>query len=399
MSSSNLVEVTYVDEVTYGTSPTPAGAVTLQTVSFTSESLSGTPTTTESAAIRTDRMSGGQVVTGLEVGGALDFELMVGTFFDDFFALGMMNTWAAATAAVTATFTLDGVDPQRGDLAGVGVGAGIEVNDVLVLTDVGGDKYVFSVITVTDADNLVVACKKNQAGVSGDVVRPQYLDIGADIASVTMSKAYKDVVDGAGPGVLSQTYAGAIVSGFSVAANYGQIVTGSFNVSANGYEQETPSYSQQVVTAGGSVTAASTANPLNASIDVPVVATDGAATEFCIESFTINLDNGLTPQNCIGTAAPRRYELGTAAISIDAMLYLSETSYEAFMPAKLTQTPISMLFTMINDDGGYGFFLPAVQLSFADPSVSGANQPVMIEASGVAKVGASGGSALRVYKL
>jgi hypothetical protein len=69
------------------------------------------------------------------------------------------------------------------------------------------------------------------------------------------------------------------------------------------------------------------------------------------------------------------------------------------MPAKLSQAPVSMTFTMSNADGGYAFVLPAVQLSFPDPSAGGANQPVMIAASGVAKVGPNGASSLRIYKL
>ncbi len=400
MSSSNAVSVTYVDESTYGETPDPAGAITIETTRFISESLSGTPLTTESAAIRTDRMSGGQVITGLEVGGDLNFELARDGFTDDFFELGMMNTWAAATGDVSSvSFTLDGGDPQRGDLAGTGVGTGIVVGDILKVTD-GSTNYIFQVITVTDADNLVVACQRDQVNFTGATSRrPAYLDIGANQASVTLAKAYEDVLDGGGPNEHSQTYAGAIVSGFNINAAFGQIVTGAFTVAANGYDQETPSFQQQVVNNGGTVNSAATTQPLNASVDAPVVTTDGTATNFCLESFTLTLDNGLTPQNCIGKAAPRRYELGTAAISIETQIYLGEDSYESFMPGKLTQTPISFTFVTINSDGGYAFNLPAVQLSFPDPEAAGANQATFINASGTAKVGANGESALRIYQL
>jgi hypothetical protein len=400
MSSSNSVSVTYIDEVTYGTTPDPTGAVTINQVRFTSESLSGTPSTTESAAIRTDRMSSGQVVTGLEVGGDINFELSRDSFMDDFFALGMMSTWTAATSDVTSvSFTIDGADPQRGDLAGTGVGTGMTVGDILKVTD-GSDDYVFQIITITDADNLVVACEKDQVDFTGATSRrPAYLDIGSTQNSVTMAKAYEDVTDG-GTDEHSQTYSGCIVSGFSLNAAYGSIVTGAFNLSANGYVQEDPSYQQKVITGGGSITPAPTAQALNASVDVPIVTTSGAATTFCLENISLNLDNGLTPQNCIGKIAPRRYELGTAGITVEAGLYLGEQSYEAFMPSKLTQAPISMAFVMKNaDSGGYAFVLPAVQLSFPDPSAGGANQPVMIEAQGTAKVGASGESALRIYQI
>jgi len=405
MSSSNLVSVVYTPETVYGDKPTPISGVVLETARFTSESLSGTPTTTESAAIRVDRMSGGQVVTGLEVGGALDFELAPGKFFDDFFSAGMMSDWVAAQSLSTdVTLTPDGGNDQlatltvTGDLSTIGLAA----NDIVQLVPASGKPVIVSVISVTSTTEAEVATKRGEAAISGvtmDVVVPSYLDIGSKQKSFCIGKSYTDVKHLAGSDLHSQTYTGSLVSGFNVTASYGAIVTGNFNTQGNGYYQEAPSYQQQVVAGGGTVNPAGTTNPVSASIAVPLVTTAGEATEFCIESFTIDLDNGLSPQNCIGKIAPTGYTLGTAAISISASVYLSDTSYDAFMPDKLTQNPVSMTFTMTNKDGGYAFHLSAVQLSFPDPSSGGANQQTMIEATGVAKVGATGESALRIYKL
>jgi hypothetical protein len=401
MSSSNLVQVAYVAETTYGTAPTPAGTVKLQTARFTSESLSGTPSTTQSAEMRTDRLSSGQVVTGLDVGGDISFELHADTFIDDFLRGAMMrNAWTAASSDVSAVaFTPDGTDPQKGTLAAAGIGTGVVAGDIVVVKVTGKPDAVFMVIAATAA-SLTVASKRGLAAFTGGTShRASYLDIGKDTPSFTLAKAYLDVPHLATNDVHSQRYTGSLVSGFNLNVATGQIVTGSFSTVGNGYLQEEPSYVQQVIAAGGTLGAAGTSQPLNASIDVPVVAVDGASTTFCIENFTISLDNGLTPQNCIGYTAPRRYELGTASVSVSANIYLGDQSYDAFMPAKLSQAPVSMAFTMSNADGGYAFVLPAVQLSFPDPSAGGANQPVMIAASGVAKVGPNGASSLRIYKL
>lgn len=403
MSSSNLVSVIAIPETDYGKTPTIDGTVVAATARFTDESLSGTPTTTESAAVRADRMSGGLVVTGMDVGGDINFELAKDPFFDQFFALGMMSDWQTATAPVAAVaLSPDPNDDQQATLTGTGVSAGLAVGDVIRFEDAGnpGDYYYMTVTQVTDADNLVVATTRGQAAIAaGSVIRPAYVDIGTTIHSVTLAKAYRDVLHLATTDEHSQSYAGSIVSGFSVSAQYGNIVTGTFNTMANGYKQESPSLEQQIATAGGTVNPAGTSNPLNASIDVPVVTVEGEATTFCIESFNISLDNGLTPQNCIGSIAPKKYELGTAAISIDASIYLGDQSYDKFMPNKLTQEPISMTFIMSNFEGGYAFVIPAVQLSFPDPASGGGNQPVMINAAGTAKVGPNGASALRIYKL
>jgi hypothetical protein len=231
------------------------------------------------------------------------------------------------------------------------------------------------------------------------VAVPAYLDIGTEQISYVIGKSYTDVLHDVGTDVHSQTYTGSLVSAFNISASYGEIVTGSFTTVGNGYDQEVPSFQQQVVVAGGSVTPAGTTNPVNASVDVPLVTSDLSATDFCIEQFTIDLDNGLSPTQCIGKIAPTGYTLGTAGISISTNIYLSDTSYDAFMLAKLTQDPVSLTFTMENIDGGYAFSLPAVQLSFPDPAATGANEQTMIEAAGQAKVGPNGESALRIYKL
>lgn len=405
MSSSNLVRLTYMKEAAYGVKPSPLSGVTLNTARFTSESLSGTPATTESQELRVDRMSAGQVVTGLDVGGGIDFELAPDQFFDDYFEGAMMNEW---TAAVTVNATVDLVpnpaNDQEAELTLGSAFASLYPGAILKLEPSGADPVIVSVISIDTPDTVfTVATMRGEAEITSetmDVSLPPYLDIGAQQISFLNVKTYDDVLDGAGPAAHGQTYLGELVSGFSLTAQYGSIVTGSFATLGNGYLQESPSFDQQVVTAGGTVVPAGTTNQLNASIDVPLVASGGESTTFCIESFTIEMDNGLSARNCIGKQAPTGYDLGTATINISASIYNSESSYEAFMPAKLSQAPVSLTFVMQNMEGGYAYHLPAVQLSFPDPAATGRDQSTMLEASGVAKVGSSDiTSALRIYKL
>jgi len=406
MSSANLVSVVYTPETDYGEKPEPISGVTLDTARFTSEALSGTPTTTTSAEIRTDRMSGGQVVTGLEVGGTIDYELSPAQFHDDFLEAGMMSAWVAQAVQNSIIELIpDPADDQRADLnttTGDFDTLGVVVGDVLQLIPPTGSPVAVQVISRISSTNLIVATKRGEAAIAVeayDVAIPQHLVIGTVQKSFVIGKSYLDVEHDQTTDVHSQTYTGSVVSAFNVSANYGEIVTGNYTTLSNGYEQEYPSYQQQVVTGGGTVNPSSTTNSLNASVDVPLVTSDGVATDFCIESFTIDLDNGMAPSNCIGKSAPQNYTLGTANITIGANIYLSDSSYNAFMPAKLTQDPISMTFTMENTDGGYAFSFSAVQLSFPDPSSTGQDEQTMLEATGVAKVGPNGESALKIYKL
>lgn len=406
MSSGNLVQVIYAKETVYGETDTPLSGVTAETARFTGESLSGTPATTTSTEIRTDRMSSGMVVTGLDVGGSIDYELCAGTFWDDFFEAAMMSAWVAAQtlAGETVTLTPDVADDQladlviTGDFSTIGAAAG----DLLQLIPATGSPVTVSVISIDSATSATVATEAGQPAIVAqtlDVAIPENLVIGKDQTSFTISKAYQDVTHDVTTDQHSQTYNGMLVNGFSVTATYGEIVTGTFETLGNGYEQVFPSLSQAIEAAGGTVNDASTTSPLNASIDFPLVTTDDLPADFCIESLEITFSNNLDPSNCIGVPAPQSYTLGTAQIDISLSAYLSDSSYDSLMAQKLSLTPIGITITAQNASGGYGFRIEAAQLSFPDPSSQGQDTQTMIEAAGTGKVGANGESAIVIYKL
>lgn len=405
MSSANLVSVIYVNETVYGTPDTPLSGVTAETTRFTSESLSGSPQTSESTNIRTDRLSSGQVVVGLEVGGDLSIELAAGQFYEDFFEYAMMESWTAQ-ATLSTDVTLTPIDAQSatltvtGDLSTIPVAA----SDVLQLIPTVGSPVVVQVISVTNTTECIVATSRDEDAISSvamTVALPAFLTIGKTIGSCTLNKSYTDVIhEATTPDVHGITYKGSMLSGFNIAASYGEIVTGAFATMGNGYSiDEGGSYQQQIIAAGGTVNPAATTQSLNASLDVSLMTQDGVATTWCTESFNIALDNGLAESTCLGYAAPQNYTLGTAAVSVDLSIYLSDTSFDEYYYKKLTQEPVSMGFTMQNHDGGYFIAMPAVQLTFPDSSSDGQDEQCMIDATGVAKVGPNGESSIKIYNL
>ena len=123
------------------------GSGEFSTARFVSESYSGTPETTESQQIRTDRMSSGQVVTGLTVGGGHEFELAKETALEDFMESAMFNPWTsmglitrAATinagaftiTSVTGSYITDGL--VVGDFVKLGGYTNPENNVTVMLT-------------------------------------------------------------------------------------------------------------------------------------------------------------------------------------------------------------------------------------------------------------------------
>ena len=212
MSSGNLISIVYTKEPEYGTAPDPIPSVVLETAVRTNDSLSGTPETTESQNARTDRMSNGQVVTGLDVGGSIDFELAPGIFWDDFFSGAMMNDWVPEeTLSTDVTLTPDPADNQRatlvvtGDLSTIGV----EEKDVLQLLPASGPPVCLSVISVTSTTELEVATERGQPAITAeamDVAKPAHLDIGTTPVSFRIGKSYLDVQHDSSTDNKSQTY-------------------------------------------------------------------------------------------------------------------------------------------------------------------------------------------------
>jgi hypothetical protein len=393
MSSSNSVRVAFIDEALYGVTP---AAGNFETARFTSESLSGSPQTTESAMIRTDRLSSGQVVTGLDVGGSLNVELAKEAQLEKFMASAMMSNWAS-TAPVAVALTIDtatkSITRASGDFT-----ADLHVGDMLKLT--GFTNLVNNtVVMVTEIDSATVinftssATVVDEVGVGTSYQLADKISIGSIKKSFSMEKAFLDVPN---KGLI---YRGMLASKMSFKVAYGSIITGEFGFMGNDYKAV--ALAADMITNLRTINPPATSNAMNGSIDMPFLASSAVGTldkvGFCVQEVGIELDNGLSAQNCIGTAAPAGYSAGQANIKINLSAYLSSANWD-ILSKKLTQESFAMGFVVKNGDGWYGFYLPAVQVTMDDPASGGQNQDVVLSMTGSAKVGSNGESALYLYR-
>lgn len=393
MSSSNLVQIAVIPEVAYGVTP---AAGNFKRARFISESLSGSAETTESQQIRTDRMSSGQVVTGLTVGGEVGFELAKENLLEDFISSAMLNNWVVS-APVVVDLSYDHVAKtltrDSGDF-----NADVAVGDVLTLsgfvetennTQVMVNKIVSAtVISIGSPSNMVT-----EVGTGTSLKVADKITIGTTKKSFSMEKKFLDLTDKA------IGYRGMLVDEMNLSVNYGEIVNGSFTFSGNDY-QPTDS-AATAMTNGRTIDPAATTNSMNGSVDMPFISTSsvGELTEsnFCIQGVTLNLKNNYSAQTCIGKVAPKDYSAGMANVEFEMNAYLADNNW-AILGKKLSQAPFAIGFGIKNEEGFYGFYLPAVQVSFDDPSSQGANQDISLSMKGVAKVGSLGESALVIYR-
>lgn len=393
MASSNQVQVALVEESVYGETPAVGD---FETARFTSESLSGTPETTESQQIRTDRLSSGQVVTGLEVGGDLNFELAKEDTLDLLMESAFLSSFQTSSA-VSADLEIDTTAKTLTRLSG-DFNNDVEVGDFITLagfTNTVNNTQV-QVATINSATEIGIVFPEDvvdetETGTSFTVA--DKMSVGTTKKSFSMIKSFEDLSDKA------INYRGMLVSDMNLSVTYGEIVTGSFTFSGNDYEPV--DVAADFMTDGRTVNAPATTQSMNGSIDMPFVSSDNVGTldgvDFCIQSVEITLSNNLTAQTCIGKAAPNDYSPGTAQFEVSLTAYFANENFN-ILEKKQTQESFALGFQIKNGDGWYGFYIPALQVSFDDPASGGANQDVFLNMTGQAKVGANGESSVFVYR-
>lgn len=371
------------------------GTGDFKTIRFVSESLSGSPTTVESAQIRTDRLSSGQVVTGLEVGGQISFELAKEPALEELMQSAMLNTWNTM-GLVTRALTISGATITS--VSGSFITDGLKVGDFIQLAGFTAPANNAIVMITSVAANTLGfvgnGLQVNGTGGSTTYKRMDKLTIGTTPVSYSMVKEFLDLSDKA------INYKGMVANEMELTVEYGALISGSFTFNGNGYEAvELPA---DYLNDEFFIADAATTNSLNGSVDMPFVATDISGSfssgAFCIQTLGLQLANNYNPQNCVGEIAPTAYTPGQASVSVNLTSYLKDSNWD-MLQRKLSQDSFGLGFVVKNGGGAYAAFLPAIQVSFDDPASGGANQDVQMEMSGSAKVGAAGESSLTLFRL
>ncbi len=365
------------------------------TARFTSEGLSGTPDTVESAQIRTDRMGSGQIVTGLQVGGDMAFELAKEASIDELLESAMYNTWTSL-GLKTVDLTIDATAKTIARASGSFVTDELDIGDFINLLGFANAANNVQVMVTSVAALTIGYAGTTLVDAVGSGTTYQRLDkltIGTTKKSFTIEKTFTDLTNKA------IVYRGMIVNALSVNFAFGELATGSFGFSGNDYE--TVDAAADFATYLKTITAPATTQTLNGSVDMPFLASSAvgalATSGFDLQSVGLSLNNNLNPQNVIGDIAPTNYSAGTAQITMDLSAYLTDEAW-ALLAKKLSQEAFTIAFQVKNADGHYCFYIPKIQVSFDDPTSGGQNQDILLSMTGTAKVDTDGGSALVIYR-
>lgn len=396
MSGSNFVRLAVIEESTYGEVPASGS---FDTVRYTSETLSGTPQLTESGTIRTDRQSSGQIVVGLDVGGPINMELAKDSVTDSLIKAAMKSSWQTSSA-VTVDLTYDASAKTFTRASGTWptdiVGKVISTLGFVSSSGVNNDDFF---VSARNSSTVIVVIPKtsityvNETGSGTSYEIADYIGIGSTVVSFDFEKKFTDLTT---KGI---NYKGCVVNEMNISAAYGSVCTAVFNVLGNA--QVLADASGELITNSRTVNDPATSAVFNGSIDMPMLGIEDSsflASSIVIESISLSLNNNNLPKNGIGVAAPRSYDAGTARINVEMTAHLDDNSW-ALLNKRTNQTAFQVGFMLENSGGIYAFYLPAVQVSFEDPSSAGADQQNKLTLRGQAKVGSSGQSALTISKI
>jgi len=394
MSSSNQVRVTVIEETTYGETPAVGN---FDTARITSESLSGSPETTESQLIRQDRLSSGQVVTGLTLSGDISTELAKDDLNDLFIESAMYSSWDTSSTPVAADLDIEATNKTLDRAAG-DFNTDVVVGDLITLAGFTGPTnntqvMVAEIVSATQIKYIGPSDMVTESSTGNTYELADKIEIGVTKKSFSIEKAFLDLTDKA------INYRGMIADNMALNIAYGEIIGSTFSFVGNGYESV--DVAADFMTDGRTINPAATTNPMNGSVDMSFLGNGASGTftdtDFCIQSVEFGVANNNRPQNCIGRVAPLDNTEGNAGVEVTISAYLSNENWN-MLKKKLDQTPFELGFMVKNANGYYGFYLPAVQITGDDPASTGINTDVILTLTGVAKVGASGEKSLRMFK-
>lgn len=390
MASSSQVKLSYIAESTYGTTPASGS---FDVVRFSSESLTGTPSFTQSNEIRSDRQPTGQTLTGLDVSGTLSGALAPTKWITDMLASAMMDTWttAATTGAIDLDITTSGTKLARA--SGSFVTDGFAVGDLIQLSGFStsaNNTYVY-VSSVAALEMTIVgpATLADESGGGNEIAkRHAYIEIGSDLSSYSISKNFLDLTSKA------IAYRGLRVNGATIDVQNRAEATISFDLAGGGSSPYSPGTD---ITDGRTVNAVATEQALSGSSHVGLIVVDGARVAYCLSGFNLQVSNNHSARNCLGSLAPSNQDAGEASVNVSLNAYLTDDNF-SFHAAKTNGSTVSVVFPVVNNGEGYAFAIPAFKPNSSDAQSGGKNQQLMMNITGTAEP-TSTRNALRIYHI
>jgi hypothetical protein len=369
MSESNLVQVSYVKEATWGTTP----ASNLQVVRRTGGTFSPDLQTTASAEVRKDRMIAAIRNVGQRPSGSMEIELPYGSH-DDLLEGAMMSAWTSGTdTGPVATISAAVSDNSYNDTGtGFTQVAGQWIN-VSGFTQASGENNGPSrIVSATTAKLIVdsrVALTDETLGDSVTIEGSDYLRNGVTFTSFSIEELY-DEAGGVGSD-LFMSYVGYVCGSINLDISAENLVTGSF---ADGMAKIA---ARPAATIGSGYDAANSNTPVSAVSEIELFEA-GAASSFLVSTFSVAMTNNLRGIPVVGSDALGAIRLGTCDVTGNWNVYWGSNS-ETLVDKHLALTA-SFLSAKATDEDGNMFIVTVPNLRYTSgaPEAGGLDADVPV---------------------
>lgn len=387
MADANLVALGYIEESTFGTTPTTPSLVALRK---TSESLQKAVQTTTSQEIRSDRQVSDIIRTGINAEGEIGIELSYGEY-DPLIEAGLFadSTWSSPVSVCTIDTNVSAAasDNSFNHTSAWSSNPGqYEWIKVSGFTTAGNNGF-FKVLSVTGTKIVVEGGTLVDEAAGDEVTIVQ----GGSITNGTTFKHFtveKDLVLSDNTTHRFQVFTGMTVDRLSVSVPTDGVVTGSIGFIG---KDMTPGTS--TVDAGSGYTASQTNDILN-SIDNVTVIENGALASATNVSF--ELANNLRARLQIGTLGAVSMGAGTMDLTGQFQQYFAST---AVLDAFANFSDRSLAYVFEDSSGqGYVFDFPSVKYTTGATNAGGINQDLYADMQWTARLDATESITMRVVR-
>ena len=188
-------------------------------------------------------------------------------------------------------------------------------------------------------------------------------------------------------------YSGMRVNQMSLNVQYGEPVTGSFEMVG-----ATVATSSTSAVGGGTLNQATSTDVVNAVDGLSAINIAGTAFTGCIQAITLNINNNFRPEQCIGSTTPGDQIPGTAVITGTVSAYLTDTTVQWYTSQVLNNSAFDIQFTLSDGTNTYDFDLPNCRISGSAPSATGIDTDVMADIEFTALRDATAASSLVITR-
>jgi len=376
-ASASAAQIRYLEETVRGTTPT--GNPTELRV--TGESLNQSIESAASQELRDDRMTPDSILTGGQVGGALNFEMSFETYdpFLEALLAGTFTTIGTDSTAEISDATLSSVDNSINSVAGdiphtlISKGQWVRIASARTAANVG--IYRASTSTAATANKLIfetaVKTVTTDATAHMTTISSSRLKNGvADLRTFSIEKEFTDVDQ-------HFMYTSCGVESASFDFSTGSMLTGSLNFLGQTSERDTDTMFPSGL---GSVVAATTSPVMN-SVQGTTVLLDGASLgESCAESFSLNIGTGLRGIRCLGSGLGFSDLIqGTFEITANLNIFFGADSSASVYDKMLLNQSLSFSIAVSDANGkGYAFNIDRAKLTSSEIVAGGINTDVIM---------------------